>query len=180
MTLMIKIFCFIAIFLGTLQTGFSQKSKRLIKNLNELQYDSVKVFHFNCRSDVDLVKFGLLNDETVIDENQTWAYTVSSTGEVISKNDIKNICKALLNNDRQLGNDDPNGCYQPRMGIVFYNKDLANATIDVCLECDSMKLRIFDSGKIKYYEMWGVLSAQSEKYFTSLCLKYKLPCCSSN
>lgn len=151
---------------------------RVYKKFLQLNYDNAKIFYFNCDTNIDLQKYNLLNDTSLVDSHQKWAYTVSKTNYTLSKIDIQNTLKILKIYYTDYTDSDPSACYTPRMGLVFFKKKLPVAHIDVCLECDKILIEIFDNdGKIVLRKSPSTVGYKTLAFFKSLCKKYKLKGC---
>lgn len=156
----------------------SQAQNRSYRLLSKLQCDSVKLFYFNCDPNPKLEENNLLNDTTLVDVNQNWAYTVSQVSFKLSEVEISDMLKVVKNISNDKVTSDPSGCYTPRMGIVFFKGRLATAHIDICLECDKMMSEIFtDKHKIQLRDVPGTIGPKTVRFFERLCSKYKLKGC---
>jgi len=174
----------------------AQWNNKFITTLNELHYDSVKVFYFNCVVDTatnHIRYISIRTNSRLIDEKQNWINIGNQKGKTVQKNDLKLIFNALVKNNKRykarfnkpvLINsvntmiiNEPVGCYQPRMGFAFYSKGLVNAHLDVCLECNKAQMEIFGSETVIKHEEWSILVDETLNIFKLLCNKYEMLCC---
>jgi len=160
--------------------SYCQVNKNLLSKLREIKCDSVKIFYFNCKTNIDVAQFGIVNDSMLVDHNQIWAHTVSSISNSLSKTDIENIALILAKADYDKTGSDPLGCYEPRMGIAYFKTGLVVLHVDICLECNRIVLEIFDTNKkiVGYSKQWAVMGYNTRGFFEKLCFNYHLPCCS--
>ncbi|RFZ95271.1 hypothetical protein D0C36_07010 [Mucilaginibacter conchicola] len=160
----------------------------LQKNIDQLRYDSVKVFSFGCekllnpqpkgflyktRQDGEGIRFG----EPIVDSTQHWLPTLADAGHVLSSKDTEKILTTVKKylHDQYKGN--PLGCFDPHMGIVFFKNGIANAHMDVCLGCSKMYFEIFNEQKVMYRFNLELLGKNTENLFRSLKSGYQLIDC---
>jgi hypothetical protein len=156
---------------------YSQDIPILKSNLNQLKYDSVKVFSFNCSSKVNIEQYGLIADTSLITSSQQWAYTIEGKGNIVNNNDIKYLFKVLIANEFMKKDGDPAGCYKPRLGFAFFKKGIVVAHIDVCLECFKSEMEIFKPNKPAFRYFFKTLRYITETKLSALCSKYNMECC---
>jgi hypothetical protein len=165
------------------------KNSNLIRNLDTLKYDSVKIFSFGCGNGFKqppglLYKTsnsssgGFMLGEGFIDSTQHWLPLLSDGGKIIQQHDINKILTTFKNihNDNYEGME-PVGCFEPQMGIMFYKAGLVNAHMDICFGCSRINLEIFKNERVlfKYHlDMLGVTTNQvfkkiDEGYLVNKC-----------
>jgi hypothetical protein len=171
------IFKLIFLFAFSYCSAYSQKTSQLLVKLNKLQYDSVKILSFNCSSSVQLEKYGLIADTSLITSDQKWAYTISQYNRIVNKTDVKKLFKILFDNEIIEKDGDPQGCYRPRLGFAFFNKGIVVAHIDVCLECDKAIMEIFEKDKKEFRYFFKTLRYRTKLQFDKLSSKYDFPLC---
>ncbi|MBW4888320.1 hypothetical protein KXQ82_01275 [Mucilaginibacter sp. HMF5004] len=159
---------------------------KLAHVIDNLKADSVKIYSFSCGTPIK-PPIGILLEEpdenkdiyreALIDSTQHWASSLADSGKVLKKNDIRNILKTLKYSYLDVSGSDPNGCSQPRMGIMFFKGGIVNAHISVCLACRKMTFEEFKNGHVFHHYRWGTLGPKTYTYFKTLCSTYKLLCC---
>lgn len=158
--------------------SLSHAQNKSYKLLSRIEIDSAKLYYFNCDSNSKIEQNGLLNDISLVDVNQNWAYTLSQVSYKLSEIEIKDILHILKNSVKDLTDSDPSACYVPRMGIAFFKGKVAVAHIDVCLECDKMACEIFtEKLTIQLREPPSTIGPKTIEFFESLCLRYNLKRC---
>jgi len=169
---------------------------------DKLQADSVKIYSFSCGTPITPPTGIMLTtkheDEMLpallIDSTQHWAYTIADTGKMIKSDDLTSLLKLLKYSyldtipqpkPRRIHGDlvqevilnEPTGCYEPRMGIMFFKDGMVQAHIDVCLQCGKLEFETFANGHVAYKFHMGILHPKIEPFLNALCVNYQLLCC---
>lgn len=103
--------------------------KRYQKQLNfnpysKMQYDSIVAYDFDGRGGVTIT-----NGKDKLDKT-------AKNGAKLSKLQIDSLLITVADTNTYGGMNSM--CFNPRMGIVFYNKGEITSTINICFECNSM------------------------------------------
>ena len=160
----------------------------LIKNINQLRYDSVKIFSFGCLPVLNTQPKGFLDKqriegegirfgEPIVDSTQHWLPSLADNGHLLSAADTKSVLGTIKNFYHDHYNSESLGCFEPHMGIVFFKDGIVNAHIDVCLTCERIYFEIVKDARVFYRFELASLGIKSDRIFRSIKSKYKLIDC---
>jgi len=178
---------------------------KLAHVIDNLKADSVKIYSFSCGVLIkpppgimlEVVEGPQPTPERLIDSTQHFAFTLADSGKLVKPDDIKGILRTIKYEYldtivqpkpiwikgklvRHILLNEPTGCYEPRMGIMFFKDGIVHAHVDVCLTCGKLVFEQFNKGHVSYRYDCVVLGPKMEPYFSALCVNYKLLCCNSD
>jgi hypothetical protein len=153
---------------------YNLKDENLIRNLDKLNFDSVKVFAFNCQR-------SSWNDYGYVIDSANLYYKKSSKyfnkGKILSGSDVKNIMKRLKESYKDKYPFFTVTPYIPTMGIAFFYEGEIIAHLDISTYTSKMNFEITKDGKQVYLYDWITMGVNMRKAFDKLCRNYKLECC---
>lgn len=120
-----SIFCLIAVLLVACQMSSYGQHGKLNDPFKKLQYDRVVAYEYDGEAGVE-----------IIDEHGKLAKFVYTTTQLTAAQ-IKNINRILT--DTATYGGETAACFDPHMGIVYYNKDKVAAYVSVCMACNFLQ-----------------------------------------
>lgn len=162
-----------------------KKDTSLIRNIENMHYDSVMIFSFGCLPFVhpQPKKYtykesgDFMLSDGLVDSTQHWLPLLSDTGKIVKSNDLVKLLTTFKHVSSDVYEDEPSGCFEPHMGIMFYKNGLVNAHMDVCLTCGQISFEKFANGHVIYRYNLGVLGNKTRKVFTRLGVEYNIRSC---
>jgi hypothetical protein len=116
---------------------------------SNLQFDKVVMYEFDG---------GKGGDMSVIDKDGKMAQTISKE-VVLDKKDI-DVLNKKLGSTKSYGGGEA-ACYEPRLGFVYYLKNIVVAKVDVCLSCNRLRSNI----EIKAQKQGKNISEKGEIFY---------------
>jgi hypothetical protein len=138
-----------------------------------LSYDSIVIYDFDWRDPITKKIVSIIDTE-----NRALASTVKKSACLDKKTAMQ--LSRLLGEKTSYGQEVAS-CFEPHLGIVFYQQGKHTAHIDVCLTCNrlesSLKIPAQDQGKHQteddvYYTLYG-MSKSFRKYLNRILVKNK-------
>lgn len=158
------------------KSPYNKKNPKLIHYLSSLEFDSVKIFTFNCKK-LDWNSYNYKIDSSKLYFKKRRDFPFYEDGKRMRLEDINKLVYLLKNSYKD---DYPNytvTTYAPTMGIAFFNNGGVCAHVDVSNFEIKTYITFLREDKIIYKYYWISTGEALRRNFDNLCKSYGLSCC---
>lgn len=172
-TFLLSCLCCLIVFAAPAQDKHKNSYVAYLKELRKLYRGNIRVLNFDCN-----VPSGAMHSFFSADKNGKISSTAKNL-HFVRKDERKVINEIILDKKCYRNRSgylvDGFGCFNPRMGVLFYSKDSTTllACIDICLECHSLEFRNYQ--KKGYYAI--SIFDYGLQQMSGLCKSLGLACC---
>jgi hypothetical protein len=155
---------------------YNKKNSKLIHYLTILEFDSVKIFTFNCKK-TDWNSYNYKIDSAKLYFKKRPDFPFYEDGKKMRLEEINKLIYLLKNSYKDDFPDYTVTPYAPTMGIAFFKNGGVCAHIEVSNFEIKTYIAFLTNDKIVYEYDWISTGEALRRNFDNLCKSYGLSCC---